>query len=63
MSQSNSLTTRQVGEIFGQPEWRIRRIVDSLPNIPRFGGKRVIPRDRLPEIAASLPRAEQELTR
>ncbi len=56
MSENDSLTTREVGEIFGQPEWRIRRIADSLPNIPRFGGKRVIPRNRLAEIAAALPK-------
>lgn len=54
MVANDSLTTREVGEFFGQPEWRIRRIVDSLANIPRFGGKRVIPRNRLPEIAEAI---------
>jgi len=58
MSKSDSLTTRQVGEVFGEPEWRIRRIVDSLRDIPRFGGKRMIPRERLTEVAAALARKE-----
>ena len=47
---SDFLTTADVGEILAQPDWRIRRAVDSLENIPRFGGRRAIPRDRLPEI-------------
>jgi hypothetical protein len=51
------LTTRQVGEIYGHPEWRIRKIVDRIGSFPRFGGKRQIPRHRLPEIAAELPKA------
>jgi hypothetical protein len=54
MSMSDSLTTRQVGEIFGEPEWRIRRIVDRIGSFQRFGGKRAIPRERLAEIAAQL---------
>jgi hypothetical protein len=59
MSESDSLTTRQVGEFFGASESRIRRIVDRIGSFPRFGGKRAIPRERLPEIAVHLkPKAE-----
>lgn len=49
------LTTREVGEIYSEPEWRIRRIVDGLqPAVARFGLKRMIPADRLAEIAERL---------
>jgi hypothetical protein len=51
---TDNLTTREVAVIFGQSESRIRRIVDRLGTFPRFGGKRAIPRDRLPEIASLL---------
>jgi len=47
---SDSFTTRQVSELLGQPEWRIRRAVDSMNGIGRFGGKRVIPSTALPKI-------------
>ncbi|NLS92741.1 MAG: hypothetical protein GXX96_11350 [Planctomycetaceae bacterium] len=49
------LTTREVGDIYQEPEWRIRRIVDRLePPVSRFGQKRMIPADRLGEIAERL---------
>jgi hypothetical protein len=50
MSASDFLTTRQVAEILGQPDWRIRRIVDRLNGIGRIGGRRIIPREKLAEI-------------
>ena len=51
------LTTREVGDIYQEPEWRIRRIVDRLePPVSRFGLKRMIPADRLGEIAERLPK-------
>ncbi len=50
------LTTRQVGEKYGGiPEWTMRRVVDSLePPVERFGLKRMIPVERLPEIERAL---------
>ena len=54
MAQSERLTTREVGELLGQPTWRIRRVVDSLKDVERFGGKRVVRRSALPKIFAEL---------
>lgn len=49
------LTTREVGEIVGQPEWLVRRIVDKLaPPVEKFGHKRMIPPARLPEIQTAI---------
>ena len=57
------LTTRQVGELYQEPEWRIRRIVDHLhPPVDRFGLKRMIPADRLGEIAARLRKDTADAT-
>lgn len=49
-------TTREVGELLGVEEWRVRRLFEdgTLPEPPRFAGKRIIFRDRLPEILDSL---------
>jgi hypothetical protein len=54
------LTTRQVGEILGKPEWRIRRVVDAMAGIGRFGGKRLIPRELLPKILSALTAESSE---
>ena len=55
------LTTREVGDIYAAPEWRIRRIVDRLePPVARFGLKRMIPADRLGEIAERLRERQAE---
>jgi hypothetical protein len=45
-----------VGELLGQPEWRIRRLFEdrTLPEPERFAGKRSIPLELVPEIAAAL---------
>ena len=50
------LTTREAGELCDdKPEWLIRRIVDALePPVERFGNKRMIPADRLPEVKKAL---------
>ena len=50
------LTTREVGELCDhEPEWLIRRVVDALdPPVRRFGHKRMIPKNRLPEIQQAL---------
>ena len=46
------LTTREVGEMLGAPEWLIRRVVDSLPvRVERFGLRRMIPPSLVPVIA------------
>jgi hypothetical protein len=56
MTLASHLTTGQVAIFYNVPEWRIRKIVDSLDcDIPRVGLYRMIPRDALPAIAARLP--------
>ena len=48
-------TIGQVAREFNAPEWRIRRIVDSLAaDIPRAGLYRLVPADLLAEIASRL---------
>jgi hypothetical protein len=55
MSESSHLTVGQVADFFQTPEWRIRRIVDSMgADIPRAGLYRLIPRSLLPAIGAKL---------
>ena len=55
MGITSHLTTGQVAAFYDVPEWRIRRIVDSLGCvIPRVGLYRMIPRDILPAIAERL---------
>ena len=53
---SNLLTTRQAAELLGASEWRIRRLYEdgTLPEPPRFGGKRVIAGGELPSIIDAL---------
>ncbi len=51
---SEFLSTRQVAETFGQPNWLVRRIVDDLGGVPRIGGRRIVPRSLLPAIVAEL---------
>jgi hypothetical protein len=49
------LTTGQVAEIYGKPDWLIRRVVDGLSiDIPRAGQYRLIPREALGRIGAEL---------
>ncbi|MFV1969278.1 MAG: hypothetical protein ACC628_27980 [Pirellulaceae bacterium] len=60
----DALTTRQVARAISDSlliggtvdEWQIRRLFEdgSLAEPPKFGGKRMINRDRLPEIVAAL---------
>jgi hypothetical protein len=52
------LTTKQVGELIGKPEWLVRRVVDSLGPIERFGQKRMIPVEMVERIRAEI--AERE---
>lgn len=50
------LTTREVADMLGTDEWRVRRLFEdgSLPDPPRFGGKRVIASNNVPNVAAAL---------
>jgi hypothetical protein len=64
MCQSSNLTTGQVAAIFATPEWKIRRIVDSMgPEIQRAGLYRLIPRSMLPAIGARLQNKVMESRR
>lgn len=49
-------TTRGIGDILGTDEWRVRRLYEdgTLPEPPRFGGKRAIPRESIPAIVDAL---------
>ena len=60
MPDPSHLTVGQVAEFFAAPEWRVRRIVDSLNvKVPRAGLYRLIPRDLLPMIGATPTQARQ----
>jgi hypothetical protein len=53
------LTTGQVAEIFQEPEWKVRRIVDSLDvEIPRAGLYRLVPRSMLTAIGEKLQKPQ-----
>ena len=49
-------TTREVAEILGTDEWRVRRLFEdgTLPEPPRFAGKRAISSDLIPAIVDGL---------
>lgn len=51
-------TTREVAEVLGTDEWRIRRLFQSgaIPEVQRFAGKRAIPPDRVAGIVDALRR-------
>lgn len=54
------LTTREAGDEIKEPEWLVRRVSDSLtPPVERFGHKRMIPRERLPEIEQAIAAKRQ----
>lgn len=58
---SKHFTIGEVARIYGEPQWRIRRIVDALdPHLPRAGQYRLVPRDMLPLIGVELDRGTQE---
>jgi hypothetical protein len=57
---ASHLTVGEVARIFQAPEWRVRKIVDSLgPEIPRAGLYRLVPRSMLAAIGAKLQRPPQ----
>ncbi len=49
-------STREVGDILGVDEWRVRRLfeVGDVPEPDRFAGKRAIPRELIPDIVDAL---------
>ncbi len=49
-------TTREIAQLLGSSTWRVRRLFEdgTLPEPPRFGGKRAIPRAALPSIIDAL---------
>jgi len=53
---SQPFTTREIADIFGTDEWRVRRLfeVGTLPEPRRFAGKRAIPREMIPSIVDAL---------
>ena len=53
---NNDYTTRELGDILGAEEWRVRRLFESgtLPEPPRFAGKRAIPREQIPDVVDAL---------
>ncbi len=54
MSQSSHLTIGEIAKIFDEPDWKIRRIVDSLPDeIQRVGRYRLVPRSLLAQLRQS----------
>jgi hypothetical protein len=61
MTQQSFFTIGQLAEHCHEPEWKIRRVVDSLESeVPRAGQYRLVPCDLLPAINAKLhPAAEQ----
>lgn len=54
------LTIGQLAEMTGQPEWKIRRAVDSLDEeIPRAGLYRLIPEELVPQLMERLEASER----
>jgi hypothetical protein len=49
-------TTREVAEVLGTDEWRVRRLFEdgTLPEPERFGGKRAICQQGIPPIVDAL---------
>jgi hypothetical protein len=53
---SEIFTTAQLGKLLGVETWRVRRLYEdgTLPDPPRFGRARAIPRQSIPEIVDAL---------
>lgn len=55
MIRASHLTVGQIADIYSEPTWKVRRVVDGLGvEIPRAGLYRLVPRDLLPRIGAEL---------
>jgi len=51
------LTVGECAKFYGLPDWKIRRVVDSLDaKIPRAGRYRLVPRELLGAVAVELDR-------
>jgi len=51
------LTVGQVAAVTDRPPWEVRRVVDQvIPDAPRAGQYRLVPRDRLADVCAELAR-------
>lgn len=53
---SGLFTTRELADVLGTVTWRIRRLFEdgTLPEPPRFAGKRAIPGEQIPVIVDAL---------
>jgi len=51
-----NFSTQQVADLYGVEVWRIQRLfsVGALPDVPRFAGKRMVPRSMLPTVVDAL---------
>lgn len=49
-------TTRELADLLGTDAWRVRRLFESgrLPEPPRCGPNRAIPREMIPDVAIAL---------
>ncbi len=49
-------TTRELADILGAKEWQVRRVFELgiVEEPPRFGGKRAIPRETIPQVVDAL---------
>ena len=52
----NHFSTRELADLLGSRTWRVRRLYEdgTLPEPDRFVGKRIIPRESIPEIVDAL---------
>jgi hypothetical protein len=55
MTQKSFFTVGQLADRFNEPQWKVRRAVDSLDTeVPRAGQYRLVPAEMLPAIGAKL---------
>jgi hypothetical protein len=58
---SEFFTIGQLAEQLQEPEWRVRRVVDSLaPGLPRAGLYRVIPADLAERVAQRVQQRREQ---
>lgn len=59
MTEQSFFTIGQLAERYREPQWRVRRAVDSLKTaVPRAGQYRLVPAEALPELAAELTQTD-----
>ena len=53
---SDFFSTREMGDLLGVKTWQVRRLFEdgTLPEPPRFVGKRAIPKDMIPAIVEAM---------